>query len=127
MPSLDDVLTAARRIHVGTVAWAAFLLAAGTAQLAFGFWPAVHPGFVRNDIFQTAVNQVSEKTSGIVAGLRRHQALDDAAKILDLKEKECMLPKDAPKDVYSRDILSLDQDYQDITGQPYNIPACENL
>jgi len=125
--ALDDLLSVAKRIHIGTVAWAAMLLSAGTAQLVFGFWPALHPGFVRADTFQNAINSVSDQNKSIVNGLRKHQALDDAAKILDLKEKECELPKDAPKDVYSRDILSLAEDYESITGTQYVIPACENL
>jgi len=125
--ALDDLLSVAKRIHIGTVAWAAMLLSAGTAQLVFGFWPALHPGFVRADTFQNAINLVSDQNKSIVNGLRKHQALDDAAKILDLKEKECELPKDAPKDVYSRDILSLAEDYESITGTQYVIPACENL
>ena len=124
---LEDVLSLAKKIHIGTVAWAAMLLSAGTAQIVFGFWPALHPGFVRVDTFQSAINRVSDQNTSIVNGLRKHQALDDAAKILDLKEKECDLPKDAPKDVYSRNILSLAEDYETITGTQYSIPACENL
>jgi len=125
--ALDDVFSIAKRIHIGTVAWGAMLLSAGTAQLVFGFWPALHPGFVRVDTFQNAINRVSDQNTSIVARLSKHQALDDATKILDLKEKECELPKDAPKDVYSRDIMSAAEDYQTITGAQYQIPACENL
>jgi hypothetical protein len=127
MPSLEVMLAIAKRMHIGTVAWAALIIAAGTVELAFGFFPKLHPGFVRNDIFQMAQQTISSQTNSIVAGLRRHQALDDAAKILDLKEKECALPKDAPRDVYSRDILNLDQDYQEIVGRPYDIPGCDAL
>ena len=116
---MPDLLMLARRLHLGTIAWAAFLgMLAG-----FGAFPLLFPGFAHEDaLLQTDVRLTQAEDAN--KQLREVQLSDS---ILQLKDKECSLPKDAPKNVYAQTIIKAAQEYQRLAGVPYAVPACDDL
>lgn len=96
-----ELLEFARKAHIGTIAWLAFL----GMLIGFGVVPALFPGFARRDSIVTLV----------------------AGQIAELKDKECNLPK-GQRNAYSQRILLLSEECDKMGGgQVCSIPACEDL
>ena len=132
--SIIEVLEAARKLHVVTVAWAGFLLALAFGALAFGRVPWLFPGFVEH----TELNQLMDVAS------KTRQAILDQQKAqqshIDFIEKEtieaairakisirCMTRDDNVKSNLTADIQSLEDKYYSLTGTGYRQPTCDEL
>lgn len=129
-----DALELARKLTVKAVAWGGLGLSAGLLVMCLGLMPTVHPGFERKDSHEADIGKVENEIMqnaaqimGIHSYQDRHQALDDAKSILQLKAQECGLPKDAPVDVYRETILGLNDECKRLGGTACDIPACGNL
>lgn len=128
--SIMEIVSAAKRLHIGTVAWLALGIALVVGALSFGELPWLFSGFARHEEIAEVTREVQANTGAINATNaqnQKHWAIQLSDYILDLKEKECGLPKDAPKDVYARTIIKAAEEYRDLAGTPYNIPACGDL
>lgn len=125
--TIIDFIELVRMLTVKVVAWLGLGIAAGMMVLCFGWWPSFHPGFERVDLHKMDMERVEMEIAGIHSYQDRHQALDDAKSILQLKAQECGLPKNTPIDVYRDTILGLNDECKRLGGAACDIPACGNL
>lgn len=127
MEWLSVMIDVIRKGNAKPIAFLALIGLIFLTLLIFGAIPWMFGGFTRVTDFQSVTMTLKNQLSDSLADSSRHWALDASDEILSLKEKECALPADAPKDVYARTIINLSAEYQRLTGQPYPIPACGDL
>lgn len=127
MGILKDMIELIREWSARAIAILALVIVIAVTLTIFGAFPWMFSGFERAADFAQVTTDLKTQIAGSLADSSRHWALDASDEILSLKEKECALPADAPKDVYARTIVNLSVEYERLTGQPYNIPACQDL
>lgn len=88
----------------------------GVTINAFGLFPSWSQGFA----LQTDVKQV-------VTEIRQNRAQTIDNQLLDLRIKHCQAKDDMARQLYWSKIAPLMQEYQQLTGRPYPLPACADL
>ena len=114
--SLAELVDVARRLHVGTVAWAALVGVTMLGGLAFGFWPSIHPGFARMD----AVAAVSTTMNEVLA--------NSIEENMRAKLKVRCNSHDEPFRMELADeVNEMEKRYYKLTQQGYRQPSCAEL
>jgi hypothetical protein len=132
--SIIEVLEAARRLHIATVAWAGFLLALTFGALAFGRVPWLFPGFVEH----TELNQIIDAASQTRQAILNQQKTEQSDIVFLKKESiesairakisiRCMTSDKAFKSNLSEEIQRLEDQYFSLTGQGYRQPNCDEI
>jgi hypothetical protein len=83
---------------------------------AFGIVPAWSQGFAMTTDMKQVVTEIRQN---------RAQTIDN--QLLDLRIKHCEAKDDVARQLYWSKIAPLLAEYQQITGRPYNLPACADL
>lgn len=83
---------------------------------AFGIVPAWSQGFALQVDVKQVVNEIRAN---------RAQTIDN--QLLDLRIKHCEAKDDTARQLYWSKIAPLLQEYQQLTGRPYPLPACADL
>jgi hypothetical protein len=120
---LVELVTVARRMHIGTVAWTALLGVVALGGLAFGFWPAVHPGFARADALTDINGHVATVSTTMNEVLANSLEESMRAK---LKVRCNSHDEDFRVDL-ADEINGMEKRYFAITHQGYRQPTCDEL
>jgi hypothetical protein len=83
---------------------------------AFGWVPALSEGFAHTTDVKSLVVEIRQN---------RAQTIDN--QLLELRIKHCKATTDESKQLYWAKIAPLMGEYQQITGRPYQLPACADL
>jgi hypothetical protein len=97
------------QIRLRLVACSAFILTILAYLLFLGYLPSVFPGFARSDALRSIQKNIAEDS------------------ILQLRIEQCKMPSGSGKAQYAKAIAKRQMDYQGITGQQVELPACGDL
>jgi hypothetical protein len=104
------------RVRVALVACSGLGLALIQGVLSLGVLPAVYPGFAKATDLASMVNEIRQNRLANVDG-----------QLLDLRIKHCEAKSPEAKQLYWTKISQGMEEYQRLTGHPYNLPACSDL
>lgn len=103
-------------LRMGITVSALFAVVAGAVILALGIFPGLSAGVAMNSDLRS-----------VVAELKQNRAQTIDSQLLDLRIKHCQAKDETARQLYWSRIETLLQEYQRLTGQPWPLPACQDL